>query len=134
MTSRKKKILLIQVLIFVTTIFLIYFTYYRDNQSVSTLGSKPTVIEEETDEVGKSNSFEKVEYKGLDLEGNRYIIKSKKASFEIDTPELINMKIMTAIFYLKDGSLLEVQGDYGTYNNVTNDMAFRDNIIAKYNA
>jgi|TARA_B110000438_G_scaffold300131_1_gene351808 hypothetical protein len=133
-TSRKKKILSIQVLIFVTTIFLIYFTYYRDNQSVSTLGSKPTVIEEETDEVSKSNSFEKVEYKGLDLEGNRYIIKSKKASFEIDTPELINMKIMTAIFYLKDGSLLEVQGDYGTYNNVTNDMAFRDNIIAKYNS
>ena len=47
-------------------------------------------------------------------------------------PELVNMKVMVAIFYFKDGSVLSVKGDYGTYNNKTKDMEFRENIKAEY--
>ena len=39
---------------------------------------------------------------------------------------------MQSIFYFKDGTTLYVTGDYGTYNNKTNDMTFRDNIVALY--
>ena len=39
---------------------------------------------------------------------------------------------MSAIFYLKDGSILEIKGDWGSYNNQTYDMKFRDNIETKY--
>ena len=74
------------------------------------------------------NIFEDVQYKGIDLKGNRYIIKSKFAEFELDRPEIINMKIMKATFYFKDGKTLKVTGDTGTYNNKTNDMEFRDNV------
>ena len=42
------------------------------------------------------------------------------------------MKVMTAIFYFKDGSVLTVNGDYGKYNNETYDMEFRNNIVANY--
>ena len=79
-----------------------------------------------------TNSFENVTYKGIDLNGNRYVINSENANFEIENPELINMKIMNAIFYFKDGTILKVKGDYGTYNNQTYDMEFRGNIIAEY--
>ena len=44
----------------------------------------------------------------------------------------INMKIMSAIFYLKDGSILKIKGDWGSYNNQTYDMKFRENIETKY--
>ena len=54
----------------------------------------------------------------------------KKNTF--DAPELINMKIMSAIFYFKDGTILKVRGDYGNYNNKTFDIEFRDNIKAEY--
>ena len=57
---------------------------------------------------------------------------SEKASFDVNKPELIDMKIMSAIFYFKDGTILRVRGDYGTYNNKSNDMEFRENIIANY--
>ena len=78
------------------------------------------------------NTFENVEYKGIDLRGNRYVIKSEKAEFDVNNPELIDMKVMTAIFYFKDGSVLKVNGDYGKYNNETYDMEFRNNIVANY--
>ena len=39
---------------------------------------------------------------------------------------------MSAKFYFKDGTVLLVKGDWGIYNNITNDMKFRDNIEAKY--
>ena len=78
------------------------------------------------------NTFENIEYKGIDLNGNRYVIMSEKASFDVNKPELIDMKIMSAIFYFKDGTILRVRGDYGTYNNKSNDMEFRENIIANY--
>ena len=80
----------------------------------------------------KKNTFENVEYTGFDLNGNRFVIKSKNAEFDINAPELITMKIMSAIFYFKDGTTLKVKGDYGNYNNKTFDIEFRDNIKAEY--
>ena len=36
---------------------------------------------------------------------------------------------MNATFYFKDGKVLKVSGDKGTYNNKSNDMEFRENVI-----
>ena len=133
MTNRKKNILLIQTLIFITAILLIYYTYgnkKQDDDKVSTIVTKEERSEE--DGTTASNTFLDVEYKGVDLRGNRYEIRSKTADFKIDSPELINMEVMSAIFYFKDGTVLKVKGDYGTYNNKTNDMKFRKNIKAQY--
>ena len=35
---------------------------------------------------------------------------------------------MNAVFYFKDGKILEVIGENGKYNNKTNDMEFRQNV------
>ena len=133
MTDRKKKILLIQITLFIIAISLLYFTYY--NKDLDT--EKTSVERIENKEVEESDSkavnvFEDIEYKGIDMNGNRFTIKSEIADFELETPELINMKIMSAIFYFKDGTILKVKGDYGTYNNKNNNMEFRDNIEAVY--
>ena len=136
MTKRKTKILIVQILLFFTAILLIFFTYYNnensdqvDKQKIEKELEASSKIKEGDD---KTTSFENIEYKGVDLEGNRYIIKSELADFSLDNPELINMKIMSAIFYLKDGSILEIKGDWGSYNNQTYDMKLRDNIETKY--
>lgn len=129
MTKRKKKIILIQVLIFLLAVSLIYFTYYnKDNIKVEET-NKPIIKQ---DGKGLNNVFEDVEYSGIDLNGNRYVIQSEYADFNLEKPELINMKIMKTIFYFKDGTILIVTGDYGKYNNKSNDIEFRSNVIAKY--
>ena len=78
------------------------------------------------------DSFEDVEYKGTDLNGNRYVIQSEIADFELATPELINMQIMKTYFYFKDGTTLYVQGKNGIYNNKTFDIKMWDAIEATY--
>ena len=133
MTKRKKKLLTIQILLFSLATILIFFTYYGKNDNK--FDNKKTKTETkpiEKDANDKTTSFENIEYKGVDLEGNRYIIKSELADFSLENPELINMRIMSAIFYLKDGSILKIKGDWGSYNNQTYDMKFRENIETKY--
>ena len=135
MSYRKKKLLLIQVIIFIFACSLIFFSYYNQNVKVSDIKieeSKKISKDKKTDELKNQNLFENIEYNGVDLNGNRYQIKSKVADFDSDNPSLIRMKVMNSIFYFKDGTTLNVVGDYGTYNNKTNDMIFRDNIVALY--
>ena len=136
MTNRKKNILLIQALIFITAILLIYYTYGNKGQKVDNRNNisdiaKKKGSEKEEDE-SQSNTFLDVEYKGVDLRGNRYEVRSEEANFKIDSPEIINMKVMNAIFYFKNGTVLKVKGDRGTYNNKNNDMSFRENVNAEY--
>jgi len=135
-TNRKKNILLIQALIFITAILLIYYTYGNKGQKIDNKNNisdiaKKKGSEKEEDE-SQSNTFLDVEYKGVDLRGNRYEVRSEEANFKIDSPEIINMKVMNAIFYFKNGTVLKVKGDRGTYNNKNNDMSFRENVNAEY--
>ena len=117
-------------------ISLIYFTYYYKelpSQNIeSQLFKDKNKIQIDANQEKISNTFENIEYNGIDLNGNRYNIKSKTADFEFENPELINMKVMFATFYFKDGTILKVEGDYGTYNNKNNNMEFRENIVAEY--
>ena len=135
MTSRKKRILTIQIIIFIIGSLLVFFTYYNKN-NVSDLKKTSDLVEQNSSDTLENdqniNTFENIEYKGIDLNGNRYVIMSEKASFDVNKPELIDMKILSAIFYFKDGTIVRVKGDYGTYNNKSNDMEFRENIIANY--
>ena len=98
MISRKKKILSIQIVIFLFASSLLYYTY-KDEKKYE---EKTVEIKSETSP--NVNSFEDVEYTGLDLNGNRYSIKAEKANFKTETPELINMDGMVAFFYFKDNT------------------------------
>ena len=55
----------------------------------------------------ETNYFEDVEYKGIDANGNRYLLNSKVATFDEKKPELVNMQGMIATFYFKDGQVLK---------------------------
>ena len=141
MTKRKKKLLFIQIIIFTLATLLIFFTYYKkdlNNENNAYNPLKEEKVSSANKDVAKDekklnyNSFENVKYFGIDLNDNRYKIKSKYAEFEINKPELIDMKVMDAVFYFKDGTILNVTGDFGTYNNKTKDMTFRQNVKATY--
>jgi len=42
------------------------------------------------------------------------------------------MKIVDAVFYFKDNTILYIWSDEGVYNNKTLDMKFKKNVIANY--
>jgi hypothetical protein len=124
--KRRKKIILIQLVIFIVATFLLYNTY-RDKNKVT-----EEIAEIKTETNPDTNSFVDVEYSGFDLNGNRYTLNAGKADFETKTPEIIDMKNVEANFYLKDGTLLKIISDAGLYNNKTLDMIFIDNVKTTY--
>ena len=127
MTYRKKRLLTIQIILIATAILLIYLFYYQGNRSDTSVNLN-TNLQVSQDESSSSNFFEDVEYRGIDANGNRYLLQSKIATFDKDVPELIDMGGMKATFYFKGGKILKIFGDKGMYNNKTNDMKFRENV------
>ena len=121
MSSRKKNLLLIQITIFLVASALLYNTY-----SDKSTNERKSFVKIEAETSPETNSFTDIEYSGFDLNGNRYVLKAVQANFETETPQIINMKIVKADFFLKDGTILTIISDEGVYNNVTLDMNFKE--------
>ena len=127
MSYRKKRLILIQTLLLFVAILLFYIFYYQNN-TPSIQNKKVETESEKLQKMSETNFFEDVEYKGIDSNGNRYLLNSKIASFDEKNPELVNMIEMNATFYFKNGKTLKVSGKSGMYNNKTNDMEFRGDV------
>ena len=132
MIDRKKKLRLIQFFLLFFGLLIIYLTYYNkeitpDQEKISTKISKTNEdVSEEKD------LFFNIEYSGFDLQGNRYSLKSKEAYFDELDQAIVYMKVVDAVFYFKDGTILYVKADNGIYNNKTLDMKFEQNVKANY--
>jgi len=115
---------------------LIFFTYFfnlKKKQTSTTTNLDQIKIIEPDEEKGKmTNTFVDVQYGGFDKEGNRFVIGSKYANFEIDRPNVIKMEQVLCNFYFKDGTNLTIVSNYGIYNNITDDMEFTENVKMNY--
>ena len=128
----KKKF--IQISLLLLAFLLIFFTYFfnlKKKPSFTNLDQTNTTKPDEQKEKA-ANTFVDVEYGGLDKNGNRFVIGSKYANFEIDRPNIIRMEQILCTFYFKDGTNLTIVSDYGIYNNVTDDMEFTENVKMNY--
>ena len=134
--NRKKKLKLIQISLLILGSLIIFFTYLQKDKNF-----KGNIISKEKQEEIKKNQangnqkgnvFFDVSYSGLDLSGNRYILKSKEAKSNKSQPELVLMKTVNAFFYFKDGTILEVRSDKAIYNNKSLDLNFNNNVKAFY--
>ena len=136
MVDRKKKIKIIQLSLLVIGSLILFLTYANKSDS-----PKEEIVSKEIQERIKnqntnlpenSDIFYNIEYSGLDLAGNRYILKSKEAFNDKNNQEIVQMKFVEAFFYFKDDTVLEVKSDYGIYNNKTLNMNFKKNVKATY--
>ena len=137
MIERKKKLRFFQLTLLVFGILLIYLTYYskdKNTKESSIFKSNSKKIEDQAtdNDSDKKELFFNIEYSGLDLNGNRYLLKSSEAYRDKLNPEIINMKIVEAIFHFKDDSVLYVWANTGIYNNKTLDMKFEIDVKANY--
>jgi len=137
MIDRKKKLKFIQFFLLFFGLLIIYLTYYNKEESIE----ENIISKSINDKVKKKPSndsseskdiFFDIEYTGLDLNGNRYVLKSEEANLDESKPEIVYMKIVEAIFYFKDDTKLYIWSDNGIYNNKNFDMKFEKNVKAKY--
>ena len=139
MTKRKKKLILIQLSLFILGLIIAYFTYYNKDKISNREIVRENIQKKITEELKKKdlneegNVFYNIEYSGFDLQGNRYVLQSEEAITNNINSELIQMKKIKAIFYFKDDTILYIWSDIGVYNNKTLDMEFEYNVRANYN-
>ena len=115
-------------------------TYFNDNKSspkkVIVSQNLKNKIEEDAqknlDKEENINAFYNIQYSGLDISGNRYVLKSKEARTSESRNELINMIGVDAIFYFKDDTILYVKSNNALYNNITLDTKFFNGVEATY--
>ena len=136
MTNRKTKLRITQIGLLILATLIIFLTY-NDQGGLP----KEKIISKETqdkiksrlgDETLKGDVFYNIEYSGLDLNGNRYILNSEEASNNRVNSEIINMKVVTANFYFKDGKVLYVKSNNAKYNNITLDIIFSGDVKGIY--
>ena len=137
MIKRKNKLKLIQVSLLLLVLVILFSTYLNKNINERNVDLN-NIVEKNKNNVNlkieeDENIFYNIEYSGIDLSGNRYILRSKEARSKKLNQEIINMKEVNAIFYFKDGSILNVSSKFGIYNNQTLDMKFNEEIVALYN-
>ena len=134
MIKRKKNLLTAQLILFALGILIIFFTYYNREQTsqIITLENKKKIDNTLTTDESESDIFYNIQYSGIDLSGNRYILNAKEAINNNIDPELVAMKFVEVNFYFKDDTVLNVLSDKGVYNNITLDMLFENNVRAYY--
>ena len=131
----KNKLRLIQIFLLVTGILIIFFTYFNqtetDKKKIISKYDEKNIKLQNDNQSTEGDIFYNIEYSGLDLAGNRYILKSKEALNKANQA-LVTMRFVEAVFYFKDGTTLNILSDKGTYNNKTLDMVFEKNVKAEY--
>ena len=134
--ERSKKLKIIQIGLLISGLIIILFTHVIDNQiskeEISSLKVDKIIDKSLEENSDKIDIFYDIEYVGLDLAGNRYILKSKEAYTDKLLQDTINLKTVKATFYFKDDTVLNVYSDTGNYNNINLNMNFYGNVKATY--
>jgi hypothetical protein len=134
--ERKKKLKVIQLSLLFVGVIIFFLTYSKDIFLVEkknlTKIARQEVLDLNIDDNSSKNIFYNIEYSGLDLSGNRYKIKAISAKTNTIDENLIDMSGVTATFFFKDGTILNINSELGEYNNSTFDIKFSKNIIADY--
>lgn len=137
--ERKKKLRIIQLSLLFLGLCIILFTYSENKNTVQKKEILPKTTKEKINKELKgenqndeANVFYNISYSGIDLSGNRYVLKSKIAKTRLENDEIIDMTEVEAVFYFKDNTKLNVSSKFGQYNNKTLDMSFKKNVKANY--
>ena len=137
--KRKKKLRIIQLSLLFLGLCIILFTYSENENTIQKKEILTKTTKEKIDKEleGKNqndetNVFYNISYTGIDLSGNRYVLKSKIAKTSAENDEIIYMTEVKAVFYFKDNTELNVSSQFGQYNNKTLDMIFKKSVKADY--
>ena len=113
--TRIQKLRFFQITLLIIGILIIYLTYYQKKETADQQLVPKEIQEKIKEQLANQpegyDVFSDIEYSGLDLSGNRYILKSKQAFNETEDQEVVNLISVEATFYFKDLSIALGQTD-----------------------
>ena len=85
---------------------------------------------QKVEDINQSTSFENLEYKGLYDLNKPFIVKSEEAYIRIQEPDIVYMKNMHVILYLKDDRIVNITSLKGRYNKKNYNCFFEQDVFA----
>ena len=130
MKKKQQKLQLILISIGIILILLTYFYYPHMNKDKLLKDQFPREdLEKATDDI-QSTTFKSVEYKGIYDLDKQFSVKSEKAYILDGDPDVVYMTNMRVILYLKNDRIVNIISNRGTYNKVTHDCFFEEDVKA----
>ena len=127
MTTNKKIVQLSLISIGLFLILATYFLYPKFLKEKTVQDSKITTDITDSEE---HNTFENVEYKGLYDIDKTYKVKAEEAYILIKEPNVVYMSNMRVTLNMDDGRIIIITSDKGSYNKVSYDCFFENNVKA----
>ena len=95
-------------------------------ENTNNLSKKPTSFDSE--EVTELSLIENLQYKSIDSLGNEYIINCESAVSNIDDENILNLKKVSAIVYIKNKAPIFIDSDFAIYNKNSFNTNFYGNV------
>jgi LPS export ABC transporter protein LptC len=127
---KQKKIQLVLLSIGITLFVLTYF-YYPSMQKKKLTSEKnieKEIITENYDD--QYTSFKNIEYDGLFDLDKPFKVKSEDAYTLNSNTDVVFMNNMQVLMYLSDGRVVNITSDKGSYNKISYDCYFEQNVKA----
>lgn len=124
-----------KIVIFFFTLFTVFFSFFfylkifKKDKITNVKDVKPDISEEIQE---KSNIMKDVNYLSTDAKGNQYIINAAEGEIDYSNQNIIYLKDVNAIIYLKNSNNIEITSDYGKYNTNNYETIFSKNVIINY--
>ena len=128
MIQKQKNIQIALILAGVILFFLTYF-YLPGLNKIKDIDNKTSKSKENVINDGQSTNFENLEFKGLYDFNNPFVVKSETAYTLNDEPDIIYMKKMNLLLYLKDGRIVEITSQKGSYNKINYNCYFEQEVL-----
>ena len=97
-------------------IIILTYSFYKTYFNQEPISKVPRNIKDESVSENKSNMIHNIEYNTKDDAGNSYIIKSKKGELNLEDPDLILMKGVTAVISMVNSTPIKIYSDNAIYN------------------
>ena len=128
--KRSRKI--VQLSLISIGLFLILVTYFLypkiiENKFIKEETIKDKIVKTEDDNI---NMFENVEYKGVYNIDRPIVVTAEKARVITEKPEIIFLTNMRVTLLLDDEKIIIITSDKGSYNKITYDCFFEENVEA----
>ena len=95
-------------------------------ENTKNLSEKPTNIDSE--KVTELSLIENLQYKSIDSMGNEYIINCESAVSNIEDENILNLKKVNAIVYIKNRAPIFIDSDFAIYNKNSFNTNFYGNV------
>ena len=129
--KKKQRIVQLALISFGLLLFAITYLYYPNlNKDKFSLKQPVEKDVDKTTDKKQTTTFENIEYQGLYDFDKPFNVESEEAYILNEEPDIVYMKNMRVILYLKDNRTVEITSQKGHYNKANYNCFFEQNVYA----